>query len=355
MMTKQDIFDIILFIILLIVSTLLVFEKTPTHTISIAPQRVTMNFHLYAQNLTINGTVDPPCNRTQDIYICSGYCPWSNTHNDKLIACSFLPRILHPDFVKLRIYCTPEPDSCPTYDAWLKDTLPPTLEHIKRIPYSLYANFTLDFSIPVRYGLQNFLTDDILPRNWTNEEIEKYHKYASIAVINKSCAVIGAEYPWIEAALLEYNASMVTTIEHATIFSNVTRLKTITPRAFAQKQQSGTRSREFFDSVWSYSSLEHDGLGQYRDPLNPYGDLQTMTKIACILRPGGFLFLGVPLNIKDHLQYNLYRLYGPIRLPLLYRYFHIVEVLGATVGKDIYSNEIQPFVVLQNKVGCKRS
>ena len=337
----------------------------------------TVDAYIYAEHLSINGIVDPPCYQTRNIYVCSGYCPWINTPNNELTVCSFLPRIPHPDFVKFNIYCIPEPDQCPTYNAWLKDALRSTFERIARIPDNLLSNFTLNNLVPIEYVYIDFRQHDTWLVEWTEKEIAKYrmelrqrvdygsykskdiylalNKYASMAVINKSCAVIGTEYPWIEAALLEYNASMVTTIEYATIFSNVTRLKTITPRVLAQKQQSGTHGKELFDSVWSYSSLEHDGLGRYRDPLNPYGDLQTMTKITCILRPGGFLFLGVPLNTKDHLQYNLYRLYGPIRLPLLYRYFHIVEVLGATVGKDIYSNEVQPFVVLQNKVGCKRS
>lgn len=110
-----------------------------------------------------------------------------------------------------------------------------------------------------------------------------------------------------------------------------------------------------YDSVWSYSSLEHDGLGRYRDSLNPYGDLQTMVKITCILKPGGFLFLAVSLNTQDFLQFNLHRIYGPIRLPFLYRNFHIVEVLGAGMSRTRGSGYSQPFVVLQNKIGCNNA
>jgi hypothetical protein len=122
---------------------------------------------------------------------------------------------------------------------------------------------------------------------------------------------------------------------------------------FAKKQENKQNGREIFDSVWSYSSIEHDGLGRYRDPLNAYGDLQTMIKISCILKPGGFLFLSVPLHIKDFIQFNLHRIYGPIRLPLLYRNFHVVEVLGSEMAKTGRATSAQPFVVLQNKLGCK--
>ncbi|CAF4162931.1 unnamed protein product, partial [Rotaria sordida] len=122
-----------------------------------------------------------------------------------------------------------------------------------------------------------------------------------------------------------------------------------------RQQQNNKGRKELFDSVWSYSSIEHDGLGRYQDPLNPYGDFQTMIKITCILKPGGFLFLGIPVNTEDLLQYNLHRIYGPIRLPLLYRNFHVVEMLGMGMARQRGVGWIQPFVVLQNKIGCKSS
>ena len=238
------------------------------------------------------------------------------------------------------------------------------------------SNFTLNHSIPVDFGSHDFRTQDTWPANWTIELIETFRsqvraraafgsynnrdiypaldKYATQVVKDKKCAVIGTENPWIEAALLEYNASSVTTIEYATIYSSVPRLSTITPMDFAKRQQSGGNQRQFFDSVWSYSSIEHDGLGRYRDPFNPYGDFQTMVKMSCILKPGGLLFLGVPISAVDYLQFNLHRVYGPVRLPLLYRNFHVVEVLSSHIGQG--SNDlVQAFVVLQNKVGCKSS
>ncbi|CAF0962235.1 unnamed protein product [Adineta steineri] len=356
----------------LIIHSLLM--KRSEITITHSSQILIMNLYVYAHNLSINGQIDPPCSRTQNIYVCSGYCPWNNTHNNELVSCSFLHRIPNADFVKYNIYCTPEPDHCPTYNAWLKDSLPPTYDFIKYIPDELLSNFTLNYSIRVNYANQEFRHSVSLPVKWTNEIIRKYQtqlrqrvkygsytnndtylvldKYASLAVTNKKCAVIGSEDPWIEAALLEYNASNVTTIEYGTIHSDISRLTTITPMDFAKKQANG---QELFDSVWSYSSLEHDGLGRYRDPLNAYGDLQTMTKITCILKPGGFFFLGLPINVEDSIAFNLHRVYGPIRLPLIYRYYHVVELLGVGMAKKPGSWITQHFVVLQNKIGCKRS
>jgi hypothetical protein len=373
-MNKQNAIYIIILLVLSVVIILLLEQR---QYYKISGQLSTVEIYTHTRLLSINGLTDPPCSRNKNIYICAGYCPWHNTKNNELVSCSFLPRILHPDFVKYNIYCTPHADQCPTYNAWLKDNLPQTRQHIQRIPDHLLSNFTLNYSIPVAYGIQDFRTGDTWPANWTVDFIEKYRsevrarkafgsysnkdiypaldKYASLAIQDKKCAVIGTENPWIEAALLEYNASSVTTIEYATIYSSVPRLLTITPMDFVRMQENQTNQRQLFDSVWSYSSLEHDGLGRYRDPLNPYGDLQTLVKISCILKPGGLLFLGVPLNVQDLIQFNLHRLYGPIRLPLLYRNFHIVEVLGPEMARNEGAFLAQPFVVLQNKIGCKKS
>ena len=39
------------------------------------------------------------------------------------------------------------------------------------------------------------------------------------------------------------------------------------------------KNTDTFDSVVSFSSIEHSGLGRYGDPLDPDGDLKTMQVI----------------------------------------------------------------------------
>ena len=41
-----------------------------------------------------------------------------------------------------------------------------------------------------------------------------------------------------------------------------------------------------FDAIVSFSGLEHDGLGRYGDPVNPYGDFSAMREIWLCLKPG---------------------------------------------------------------------
>lgn len=60
----------------------------------------------------------------------------------------------------------------------------------------------------------------------------------------------------------------------------------------------------------------HPPPGRYGDPLNPDADLEAMAKARSILKPGGLLFLTVPVG-PDVLVFNLHRRYGPARLPLL--------------------------------------
>ena len=44
-----------------------------------------------------------------------------------------------------------------------------------------------------------------------------------------------------------------------------------------------------------YSGIEHDGLGRYGDPVNPEGDISAAREMWLHVRPGGMLFLAVPL------------------------------------------------------------
>ena len=261
-MHKQHKTSIIKLAVILLILILLLSSRRLNYRIFFQSKLSSIELYAYARLLSVDGTIDPPCSSTRNIYVCSGYCPWMNTDNNELISCSFLPRIPNPDFIKYNIYCTPDADQCPTYNAWLKDNLPQTHKHIKRIPDHLLSNFTLNYSIAIDYSMQKFRTDDTLPAKWTVDFIEKFRrqvrareafgsynnkdiypaldKYASLAIKDKKCAVIGTENPWIEAALLEYNASSVTTIEYATIYSNVSRLFTITPMEFAKKQENET-------------------------------------------------------------------------------------------------------------------
>uniref|UniRef100_A0A914VJK5 DUF268 domain-containing protein n=1 Tax=Plectus sambesii TaxID=2011161 RepID=A0A914VJK5_9BILA len=84
------------------------------------------------------------------------------------------------------------------------------------------------------------------------------------------------------------------------------------------------------DFVVSFSSIEHSGLGRYGDPPDPIGDLRELSKIFCLLKQGGLLYIGLPSG-SDAVAYNAHRIYGYIRWPMIAAGF---EFLGAFYGPN---------------------
>jgi len=206
----------------------------------------------------------------------------------------------------------------------------------RNIPDELRAAYTLNGEIPVYDWYRN---DSVEPNTvqWSNsyiqdccncftfENIEKkriraetypgaclLHVWAckKYPVSGKDVAVIGSETPWIEAILINAGARSVTTVEYNTPICHHPVLKTISYVDFC-------KSSAKYDAIFTYSSLEHSGLGRYGDPLNPNGDIETMEHIYSSLKDGGHCFLGIPVG-RDQLVWNVHRIYGAKRLKLLY-------------------------------------
>jgi hypothetical protein len=133
-------------------------------------------------------------------------------------------------------------------------------------------------------------------------------------IYGKKGIVVGSLSPWAEAALLNLGAKEVTTIEYSSIIVDYPGLSARHPSDVAQSYSDG--NWRTVDFAFSFSSLEHDGLGRYGDPLNPFGDLESLARIRCLIKPGGYLFLSIPLA-PDALVWNAHRLYGKYRMALM--------------------------------------
>jgi hypothetical protein len=177
--------------------------------------------------------------------------------------------------------------------------------------------------------------------------VQAFEKYMD-AIKNKKVAVIGSVTPWIEAILVNCGAKEVITVEYNVPVCNHEIIKTISYTDFC-------KSSEKYDAIVSYSSIEHSGLGRYGDPLNPSGDIETMEHIYRSLVVGGLCFLGIPVG-KDSLVWNAHRIYGELRLKLMYLdKFKEIEWVGCDkdyirkcstpTGNPDYT--IQPIIVLQ--------
>ena len=146
----------------------------------------------------------------------------------------------------------------------------------------------------------------------------------------KRVAVIGTQKPWAEAMLLNLGADSVTTLEYANLTIDHQRVTTITPYRVAEHFMSGQAIP--FDTVFTYSSIEHSGLGRYGDPLSPFGDLEASAQVWCMVKRGGHFILAVPVS-NDRQQcsvlWNLHRVYGAVRLQHLTANWRVLEEFDA--------------------------
>jgi len=96
---------------------------------------------------------------------------------------------------------------------------------------------------------------------------------------------------------------------------------------------------ELFDVVFSYSSLEHSGLGRYGDPLSAYGDAETVAALWCVVRPGGLFILAVPSFVDDDhrrrrclVVWNAHRVYGHARLRHVTANWQVLDEINMADG-----------------------
>jgi hypothetical protein len=209
----------------------------------------------------------------------------------------------------------------------------------KYIPHKLQKEFTLNFQMRVEYNYRDdsystpkvFTTE--LYDSWIakalNREVSYYgatdnYLYAALDEVKdllkgKEVGIIGSENPWYEAILMAYGALPVV-IEYNPIKTSDPRVTYLTPAEYKTKGRK-------FDILLSISSTEHDGLGRYGDPIDPEGDFKSMATFKNMLTPNGVLMLAVPIG-RDRLVWNLHRIYGRVRFPLLIAGWKIVKSFG---------------------------
>lgn len=179
------------------------------------------------------------------------------------------------------------------------------------------------------------------------EACEKYNSY----IRGKFGMVLGTQNPWAESGLIFYGAKHITTIEYMKIESKHPKLSTMHPVEVAKRYLA--KKLELADFIFTYSSLEHDGLGRYGDPINPYADLESIARAHCMLKPGGILFLGFGLG-PDHIANFNHRIYGKYRMSLILPLWEPIDLLNNYLNvsdtksyEGLYQN--QPIWVLRKK------
>jgi len=184
----------------------------------------------------------------------------------------------------------------------------------------------------------------LLTRDRRGVNLNQYHDRNKVkptlkaylaAIKGKHVAVIGTEIPWIEAVVLNLGADKITTIEYRKLYIEHPRVSVVTPFQYAARFLN--RTAENFDTVVSYSSIEHTGLGRYGDPLMPYGDIEATAQIWCAMKAGGYFFLALPVSRSKEcvLQWNAHRFYSYYRLQHLTANFKVLEEIDVLDGRHM--------------------
>lgn len=203
---------------------------------------------------------------------------------------------------------------------------------LRTIPEGLLNEYTINGQIPFGYTYYDGTHSLDEPTLYKKEEIDKlidqalqkqpwYYGQTDVALFSmldkyrsyiqgKIVGIIGSVKPWYESIILAYGGHPVT-IEYNKIISDDSRLTLLTVEEYETFPQR-------FDAILSISSIEHDGLGRYGDPIDPWGDIQSMQKMKGMIKEDGLLFIAFPVG-EDYLLWNAHRIYGGIRLPLLFQ------------------------------------
>ena len=84
---------------------------------------------------------------------------------------------------------------------------------------------------------------------------------------------------------------------------------------------------------------------RYGDQLNPWGDVITMGRAWCQMKPGGRALIGFPAG-KDTICFNAAKFYGSFLLPHVFANW-----------KQVYSegfNGLSPYEIVNREVNCKK-
>jgi hypothetical protein len=67
-----------------------------------------------------------------------------------------------------------------------------------------------------------------------------------------------------------------------------------------------------YDSISCLHALEHFGLGRYGDRLDPNGHETGFLKLLDMLKPGGRLYIGIPIARETRVEFNAHRKFHPL-------------------------------------------
>lgn len=160
---------------------------------------------------------------------------------------------------------------------------------------------------------------------------------------NSKILVAGSASPWIECICLRYGFNNITTCDYQIKKTEDSRISFI---------HASEISNNKFDLIISYSSIEHDGLGRYGDPINPYGPFNAVSEFYNSLNFEGKLLCGVPVYTQDvkavtRICANLHIIFSQKSIDKLFRKFKILNTIYMPTLEKIASWQNQPVFILE--------
>ncbi len=160
----------------------------------------------------------------------------------------------------------------------------------EKIPSKFFDGYTMDGDAILEYKYANDCSDEIqklFNDNFKQEVFDQYIEKATnrenfyygptdewlyealdkYPIQGKDICIIGSANPWYEAIAVSFGAKSCTVIEYSKRQSFHESITYLQPHEISEGN---------FDACFSISSVEHDGLGRYGDPLDPEGDLKAM-------------------------------------------------------------------------------
>jgi len=167
---------------------------------------------------------------------------------------------------------------------------------------------------------------------------------ADIDALTLDAAVFSAISPWGEAVIRKYfPAGGKVKMRLVSVDFNPCIIDGIPSDQLAECQDVLAlkgNSGPTLDLIFSFSGVEHDGLGRYGDPVNPDGDIAALREFWLHLRPGGFALFAVPtstMNTRNstngvfidhwgngHLRVMRHRVFGVKRLKKIFTGFTVL-------------------------------
>lgn len=133
---------------------------------------------------------------------------------------------------------------------------------------------------------------------WLAREISSRQRVARHVDVGSDVRMIAVLSAFVEVEFVDFRPLQVSLTGLHCTSGDVTKLKF---------------ENETLDSLSCLHVIEHIGLGRYGDPIDVNGSIKALHELARVIRPGGYLFISVPVGIES-VCFNAHRVFDPMTI-----------------------------------------